>query len=57
MALNVPREIVYPKENTDFSSTYIEFSEWAESSGKNRKDWYFQENGKYHNHKVYKKRK
>lgn len=56
-ALNIPREIVYPKENSDFSSTYIEFSEWAESSGNSRKNWYVQENGKYHTHKVYKKRK
>ncbi len=43
-ALHVMQSIKYPKENSDFSNAYVNFRNWAESSGVTHTDWYYQTN-------------
>ncbi|MBJ7428998.1 MAG: LruC domain-containing protein [Bacteroidia bacterium] len=47
-ALNIPAEIPYATEKTDFVKAYIYFAEWAKTKGENYRDWY-EENEKYRN--------
>lgn len=39
-ALNLSNSIVHPRENKDFSNTYLEFREWAENNGQSAVNWY-----------------
>lgn len=41
-ALHVMESILYPVENSDFSNAYVNFRNWAESSGVTHTDWYSQ---------------
>lgn len=41
-ALNIPNLWVYPVEQTEISSAYLDFKTWAESSGTLKPDWYRQ---------------
>lgn len=47
-ALNIPAEIPYATEKTDFVKAYIYFAEWAKTKGETYRDWY-EENEKYRN--------
>ncbi|MFA9213400.1 MAG: LruC domain-containing protein [Candidatus Methylacidiphilales bacterium] len=39
-ALNIPAEIPYATEKTDFVKGYKYFAEWARTKGENYRDWY-----------------
>lgn len=45
-ALNIPAEIPYAIEKTDFVKAYVYFAEWAKSKGEIYNDWY-EDNEKY----------
>ncbi len=47
-ALNIPAEIPYSSEKTDFIKSYVYFAEWALSNGEKYQDWY-ENNEKYRN--------
>ncbi len=49
--LNVPEEIPYAIEKTDFIKAYLNFAEWAQTNGKNYSDWY-ENKEKYRNYEV-----
>jgi len=48
-ALNIPAEIPYAVEKTDFVKAYVYFAEWAQSNGENYSDW-SGDNEKYRNY-------
>ncbi len=43
-ALHVMESIQYPSENSDFANAYVNFRNWAESSGVTHTDWFHQNN-------------
>jgi LruC domain-containing protein len=47
-ALNIPAEIPYSSEKTDFIKSYVYFADWALSNGEKYQDWY-ENNEKYRN--------
>jgi LruC domain-containing protein len=51
--LNLPGAIGYPKENMDFSESYLDFSLWAESKGKNHKSWFDSQKARINRAKLY----
>lgn len=44
-ALHVMESIKYPRENADFANAYVNFRNWAESSGVTHTDWFYQTTG------------
>jgi LruC domain-containing protein len=53
-AINIPVSTFdYPIEETDISSAYLNFQQWAESGGKEFQDWYSSEKGYRDDSKIY----
>lgn len=54
-ALHVMQSINYPKEGADFSKAYLNFKNWAESSGVTHTDWFYQNNSNMNSVFIYSK--
>ena len=54
-ALHVMESIKYPSENSDFANAYVNFRNWAESSGVTYTDWYVQSNSNMNSVFLYNK--
>ncbi|WP_247231315.1 LruC domain-containing protein [Telluribacter sp. SYSU D00476] len=53
-AIELPVEFNYPAEATPITDAYLYFSEWAQSSGSIRADWYENKPGYRNSIKIYK---
>ncbi len=56
-ALHVMQSVKYPMENSDFANAYVNFRNWAESSGVTHTDWYYQNDSNMNKPLFYNKSK
>ena len=55
-ALDIPSTFEYPEEKNPVDEAYLNFIEWAETSGQSKNDWYQPKDGYRNSEKIFKRR-